>query len=537
MIARLRATGTLPLLVAACVLQLLVVLVIALTSTHNHLVWYSGGDATEYWTSSWSLGHGAIPQAYVGYGVPLAYAWLPLVGAVTMLAGLPAIVILQGGLLTVLGTLLVFGIGDLLYGRRYAWLAVALWIAGPLLLLWGFHNDYAPEFRDLFLAPHWYGLTNMADMPSVVAVLATTWAGLRAYERRTIEDGALTGLFLGLAIGIKPSNGFFIPALAILLIASRSVRTIVAVGVATVPALVTLALWKDKGRGFLPITSSTGPPARVAAGREPMLAFTNSYVHFDWAHLGTMLHDLSGVFWSLRFLEFLVVAGLIGALRRSRVKGAFLGVWFAAFVLVKGSSSLTSIDAVNFYRYVEPGLPAFVFLAASVVFLVPRPVLAFSRPVHADALPRSRWVLATAAVVLGLIPLALMAALPAASSAKYVRDNTLGNDAPLSSSLAVRATVVGSTVRLNWRAADMSSTNAYYVVYRSDNANTCAYPTEGAIECDLQMKPIAYTQRTSYLDRPGPGKHWYRIGLEANYRDRLDGSDLMLVGPVTAAGG
>ncbi len=537
MIDRLRALGTWPLLAAACVLQVMVVAAIAFASTHNHLVWYSGGDATEYWTSSWSLGHGTIPQAYVGYGVPLAYAWLPLLGAVTMLAGLPAIVLLQGIVLVVLATVLVFGIGDLLYGRAYAWLALALWIVGPLLLLWGFDADYAPEFRDLFLAPHWYGLTNMADMPSVVAVLATTWAGLRAYERRTVEDGALTGLFLGAAIGIKPSNAFFVPALVVLLIASRSVKTIVAVGFAAVPALVTLALWKDKGRGFLPITSSTAPPARLAAGRDPMLAFGNSYVHFDSAHLGMVLHDLSGVFWSLRFLEFLVIAGLLGALRRSWVKGAFLGVWFAAFVIVKGSSTLTSIAAVNFFRYVEPGLPAFVFLSASIVFLVPRRGAAFARPAPADTAGRSRWPLATAAVVLGLIPLVLMAALPAASSAKYVRDNTLGNDAPLSSSLAATATASGARVLLDWQPVDESSTSVYYVVYRSDSPNTCTYPSEGAKECDLQMTAIGYTRRASYVDRPGPGRHWYRIGLEANFRDRLDGSDLMLVGPVTAAGG
>ena len=259
MIERLRTLGTVPLLAAACAVQLAIVAAIALTSTHNHFVWYSGGDSTEYWTTSWSLGHGLIPQALVGYGVPVAYAWLPPLSGTTLLSGLPVIVVLQGIGLVVLATLLVFGIGDLLFGRRYAWVALALWILGPLLMLWGFSANYAPQFRDLFLAPHWYGLTNMADMPSLVAILATTWAGLRAYESKRIEDGVLAGLFLGLAIGIKPSNGFFVPALAVLLLASRSWRVIVATGVACVPALVTLALWKDKGRGFLPITSSTAP--------------------------------------------------------------------------------------------------------------------------------------------------------------------------------------------------------------------------------------------------------------------------------------
>ena len=99
------------------------------------------------------------------------------------------------------------------------------------------------------------------------------------------------------------------------------------------------------------------------------------------------------------------------------------------------------------------------------------------------------------------------------------------------------ATVSGARVRLDWHPVNTSSTSAYYVVYRSDNPNTCTYPPQGAKECDLAMTAIGFTRRTSYVDRPGPGRHWYRIGLEANFRDRLDGSDLMLIGPVTAAGG
>jgi hypothetical protein len=533
---RLGRIGTVPLLAAACVLQLVIAALIAVTSTHNHFVWYSGGDSTEYWTTSWSLVHGFIPQALIGYGLPLAYIWLPPLSGVTLLSGLPVIVVLQWLGLVVLALLLVFAIGDLLFGRAYAWLAVVLWIAAPLLLLWGFSASYASQFRDLFLAPHWYGLTLMADLPSLVAVLATTWAGVRLSDGRRIEDGVLTGLFLGAAIAIKPSNGFFIPAIAVLVIATRNWRAIAATVLGSVPALVTLALWKEKGRGFLPITSSTAP-VHEAAGTAPVLAVGGSYLHLDTAHLGLILHDLSEVFWSVRLLEFLFLAGLLGALRRSWVKGAFLGLWFVTFVLLKGSSTLTSVTALSFYRYVEPGLPAFVFLVAAIVFLVPRRGVPFadsgkSKPV------RGGWrTVGAAAFVLGFVPLIVIAVLPASSSARYVRDGALANDAPLSDTLAVTATVSGTKVLLDWQPVNMSSTHAYYVVFRSGNPNTCAYPLQGAKECDLEMAPIGYTRSTSYVDRPGPGRHWYRIGLEANFRDDLDGSDLMLVGPVTAVGG
>lgn len=526
--------GTAPLLAAACVLQLAVAALIAATSTHNHLVWYSGGDSTEYWTTSWSLSHGLIPQGLIGYGVPLAYAWLPLVSGATLLSGLPVIVVVQGIGLVVLATLLVFGVGDLLFGRVYAWLALGLWIVSPLLLLWGFSPTYAPQFRDLFLAPHWYGLTNMADLPSLVAVLATTWAGLRAYESRRLQDGVLTGLFLGAALAIKPSNGFFVPALAVLIVASRSWRTVAATAAGCAPALLTLALWKEKGRGYLPVTS-TPAPLREASGNPPVLAAGGSYVHLDSAHLGMILHDLSEVFWSVRVLEFLFFAGLLGALRRSRVKGAFLGVWCAAFVLVKGSSNLTSITAVSFYRYVEPGLPAFVLLVAATVFLLPRRGRAYEPAAEPRPVPGAWRTVGATAVLLGLVPLVAIAVFPASSSARYVRDNTLANDAPLSSSLAVDATVSGAKVLLDWHPVDTSSTKSYYVVFRSGDASTCTYPPQGAKECDLAMTAIGFTRSTSYVDRPGRGRHWYRIGLEANFRDRLDGSDLMLVGPPTAA--
>jgi hypothetical protein len=50
------------------------------------------------------------------------------------------------------------------------------------------------------------------------------------------------------------------------------------------------------------------------------------------------------------------------------------------------------------------------------------------------------------------------------------------------------------------------------------------------------MDSIALTRNPTYVDRPGSGRHWYRVGLLANFRDRVDGSDLMLVGPVRSAG-
>jgi hypothetical protein len=525
----------LPLLVAACLVQLGIGIVVAFASTHNHFVWYSGGDATEYWTSSWLIGHGALSQAFVGYGVPVLWAWLPPLTGASMLSALPVITVVQLVVFVPLCVVLVWSIGDLLFGRLYAWGAVVLWIAFPFLMLWGFRADYAPEFRDFFLAPHWYGLTMMADMPSLLAVLAATWATLRLAESRAPADALLSGALTGVALGIKPANGFFIPAVALLVASARSPRAVLVWCGGIVLPLATLALWKSKGRGSLPILAEG--QSREAAGQHPVVAITNTYVHFNWTHFQSILSDLHEVFWSVRLLEFLVIAGLLGALRRSPVKGAFLGLWFVAFCIVKGSSDLVSIPALSYWRFIEPGIPALIFLAASVVFLIPRAGKAYAGARVPRALPGGRRTIGALLGLLVVVPFALMAVLPAANSIRYARDPALGNDAPLSAGLRiVGVAAAAGEVRLSWRSPGTASTRSYYVVYRSQSPETCSVPPEGAKVCDLTMKSIALTRAATFTDHPGPGAHTYRIGLLANFRDRDDGSDLILVGPARSAG-
>ena len=530
-----------PLLAVACAVQLGLGIAVALASTHNHFVWYSGGDATEYWTSSWSLSRGGIPQAFIAYGVPVLWAWVPFVAGTTMLAGLPIITLAQLIVFVPLCAVLIWAIGDLLFGRLFAWWVLWLWIAAPFLLLWGFHGGYAVEFRDYFLAPQWFGLTNMADLPSLLAVLAATWASLRLFESRAAPDAFLAGMCTGLAIGIKPSTGFLIPPIALLLLALRNRRTALVFCGGIAGPVATLAIWKAKGRGTIPLFNTTYQHTHEALGSSGVGApfhpvvgsFVNTYVRFNWGHFQQILSDLHEVFWSVRLLEFLAIAGLLGALRRSPLKGAFVGLWFVGFCIVKGSSPVTSVTGVNFWRYIEPGLPAFLLLAASVVFLVPRAGRPFRSPHGPRELPGGRRTIEVAFAVLVAVPLIVTAAIPAASSALYARDSALGNDAPISSGLRITSAEASQgAVRLDWRPSGTASTRVYYVVYRSGSPTTCSAPSMGGNECDLTMTSIALTREPSYVDHPGPAPHWYRVGLLANFRDRMDGSDLMLVGPV-----
>ena len=60
-------------------MQLAIAAWFAFETPHNGFVWYSGGDATEYWTSQWAVAHLRLTQTFVGWGLPVFYAWVPLV--------------------------------------------------------------------------------------------------------------------------------------------------------------------------------------------------------------------------------------------------------------------------------------------------------------------------------------------------------------------------------------------------------------------------------------------------------------------------
>jgi hypothetical protein len=337
----------------------------------------------------------------------------------------------------------------------------------------------------------------------------------------------------GALIGIKPANGFFLVALVVLLAGVRDLRLVAACAAALAPAVLTLALWKARGLGHVPIASYA--PVREAAGLHPVVMGPNTYVKFDWSHLAGELNDLRSVFWSLRLLEFLAIAGIVAAVRRAPLKGAFVAVWFVAFCLVKGSSQQAEVITVSYWRFVEPGLPALILLAASVVYLWPRNGRAFL-PVRTPAPLRGGWRTAgTAAVLLALVPLVFVGAAHPARAAHYVRDDALANDAPLSAKLAAASTVSSGDVHLTWQKLDTRPTGSYYIVYRSNTDNGCESPDAGAKICVLQMSPVGTTRDGVFDDKPGRGRFWYRIGLFANYRNALDGSDLMLLGPATEA--
>ena len=130
-----------------------------------------------------------------------------------------------------------------------------------------------------------------------------------------------------------------------------------------------LAIWKARGVGSLPLFERG--EFQVAAGVDGVFAPVERYVDWSFGQLHRIERDFRGEFFSVRLLEVTALGGAI-ALGRRTLAGAFLvGGWFAAIVLVKGGSSLASIDSGSFFRYVMPAFPAFCILAASLLLLVP----------------------------------------------------------------------------------------------------------------------------------------------------------------------
>ena len=526
----LRTVRPWPLLLALAALQVALALWFAFKSPHNGWIWYSGGDATEYWTEQWAIAHLFIPQAVIGPGLPIYYAWVPLVTGTTLLQGAAVIALFQAIVLVPLALVLFWLVADRLFGRVYAWACALLWIAGPWLLIHGFVHRYRPAFEQYFLVPHWFGFTNMADLPSLVAVLASAWLLLRAVDLRSPTDATLSGLAWGLALMIKPSNGFFVIPVAALFLAVRHWRLAAHFAVALVPALLVLLLWKARGLGNVPILSSSYEHVRLATGNDPVLAFGSSkYGNFSWHHLQDELIQLREYFWSLRFLEFLLFAGAFGVIRRRPSRGVFVATWFAAYGLLKGSAPEASFDTTSWFRLSEPGLPAYILMTVGVVYCLPvlgRGVAHALAPA-AERLDRRR--VATAGVLVGAVPLLMMIVASPASTMRAARDNNVVNEAPLSDAFHLKARVVGGNVLLSWRVPPHGSTTPLFRVYYSGTDNGCAKPAQGAVQCQLSMDsldPVA-TRFRNVPHRVKP--YWYRVGMVANYELSSGNGDLMLL--------
>src|SRR5207245_5190848 len=120
------------------------------------------------------------------------------------------------------------------------------------------------------------------------------------------------------------------------------------------PAVVTLALWKYRGLGYLPLFHSQGAAQLAVGAHQQLVAFNplHHYVRFDWHRLNLNLLAIKEHFWSLRVVEWLVIAGLIGLARRSLLAVLVVACCIAAFVVTWATYVLSRVYYTLVFRIV-----------------------------------------------------------------------------------------------------------------------------------------------------------------------------------------
>jgi hypothetical protein len=519
------------------VVEWLAVLATARVVRHAGWIYYQGGDQLWYYTLGWLLGHGQLTQTQVGYGPSVLYAPIARIAGPDLVSALPAIVLLNVLVLMPAAMLALYGIAARIGGRLFGYWAVVLWIALPFVGVWYTDAGYHQKYTELLL-PQAFGLTALADFPTTVATLVSIYFCVRALwaERPLLLDGVAAGVAAGAAIAIKPASALFLAGPVLAFAYRRRFELGGAMLAGLAPAIVTLAVWKERGLGHLPVLSHgarhLGGQGLAAGAPLGGLSFAKYYHQLNWSHLADNIDQLREHFWSGRLIVWLVVAGLVGLARRSLTASLLVGGWFLAFALVKGSYVEANVADGSFFRILMPSYPAFVLLIAAVPLLLPhlpgrlRPF----RAAFAPPRPRIRWSLVGAALLVSsVVPLAAFAA---ADPHGKLEPATLGATfmpVPVNVDLGLSASVRGRRVTLSWRGGKPAGGPVFFRIWRGRSDGLTCAPSPGARLCNLVLPEVGVTRVGRFVDRPGGGAWVYRVAIAANWLDDPQYGDPYLV--------
>lgn len=526
-------------LIPLALAQWAAVAVFAVIVRHNGWLFYQGGDETFYYTDSWVISHAHIPESEIGFAWSYLISPLALAIGPSYLSALPVLVVLQTVLLLPLALYCVYAITARVGDRQLGYLAAGLWVAGPFLVIPMFIQRYHGKYVENFL-PQAFGLTGLADFPSLVCLLVAALFCLRALEREDPVDGLVAGLAVGFAIGIKPANALFLAGPVLAFAAARRFREGIGFAAALLPGLLALALWKYRGLGHLPLITPT--PRAMAAGHElgvPAGSTLSRYLDLNWGRLKENFVQLREFLPATPVLVVLPLAGLIGALRRSAPQALLLLGWVGAFILVKGTSDQANIEGGTLLRLFLPGFPPLLVFTALLPLLWQAPL-----PTRRPSRRVGRRALIAAAVVFGLAPVLLLAALSplrGRTAVKYYEENVM---VPVDTGFTVAVRRGGGGELVTWRGASASATHAFYRVFRvrpvrpapdptlppgRDGIRCLAVARNRANDCRLEMDVVGVSRTTSFVDHPPAGPWVYRVGLVANWLDDQTLGDLFLL--------
>ena len=507
---------------------------------HNGWLYQNGDDGPWYWTTAWTLTSLHLPNAAVGLAWPYVLTPFASIFGSNMADGLPAVIALNVLVLAPAAVIGMYLLGERIAGRLFGIWTAALWVLAPMITL----GLYTPRTRPALVAtffPTALGLNTLSDYPSMVCAIFGAYLLLRALDTNAWLDGAFCGLVLGFLVLLKPANGPLPLVGVIVLAVTFRFRALLALFGAMVPAVLALAIWKRTGVGSVPLL--TADPHRTSGGEATTnsgpVAGAHRYLNIDWHHMSQNVHALGQVFWSVRLLEFLLLAGAVGLIVRSRAKGLLIIGWFAAFLLVKGGVSYAGVYDTSLFRFILPAWPAWVLIVAGTVFLWPSGPARRAQQRESDkrearsSHPPRRELVVIASVILALGPLAVATAASPIGAHTVAQMNYTG--APVAVvDFGLHARRIGPhVVQLTWRGVHSSRATGWYQVFKGPN-DGCVYLAAGAKDCLFRMPVNAETRTTTFIDRQASGPVIvYRIGLAAGKRIDPNTTSYLLVSKPT----
>ena len=511
------------------VAQWVAILAFALTVRHNGWLFYQGGDQIWLVTTGWLLGQGELAPTFTGYGWPLAVAPITWFTGPSYVSAMPPVIVLNVLVLGPLALWAVYGLAARVAGRFFGLIAAAVWVVLPFAVIPLWRDDYHERYVEQFL-PQALGLSALADYQSMVLLLVGALLFVRALETCAPRDAVAAGLVVGFAVGMKPSNGLFIAALLVAAALARNVRPLLPFALSFLPALLTLALWKKGGLGSVP---AFAPPVDTPASNTLDIPLIGRYVNLNWAVLHDNANHLREYFWSARLLEWLPLAGAVGVARRSLPLAGLFATWFAAFLVVKGTTPLSTVASGSFFRFMLPGFPAYFLLGICALLLVPRLGGRLANTWSERPARRlDRRLVAGLAVVLAVLPLIVFALVRPIDSPEQavIVDGIL---TPVDAEIDVSVRAENESRIITWTHPSAGPSDVFYRVYRTelDGVDTDCLTGDGAWQCYLELQLLGTTREPRWRDGSPPAGSIYRIGVAANSRNDETAGDVVTISP------
>jgi len=521
--------------------QWVVVGIIAAVAQHNGDYYYTGGDATWYYTSAWLLGHGHIPHAAISEGYVFLLAPFAHFTGPSMIAGLPYVFGVNMLVLWPIALLAVYGIAKAIGGRGFAYVSMLIWVCFPLLTIPYFYERFHVRLIDQNL-PSELGLIATGDFPSLVALLVAAYFTLRTLTERSPQAALLAGAATGFAATVKPANLIFLPAAIAAFVVARRPRELVLAGAAFLPALGGLALWKYRGLGYVPAFHSSAALGAGTSTPPPVASLTiHDYISLDWNHLWVNYLYVREYTWSVRMVTWVLVAGLVALLRRSVVTAVLLAGWLACFIVFKGTNGAVNVSDGSFFRYMEPAFPPFFFGLVAIALLVPRVGGRLTARARAEAfqpIGRRGWTALLAAAAAALfVPIVALAAFHPLTKPQAAGLALIDQYAP-ANTFSVTAVEKDGAVHLAWPDQSHGNTLASYEVYREPRDEfTCSPVAHAGTPCSFDLidpvtqtyvLPVQVTFRKRAIDRPPPGRWIYRVTATVSPTRQREGDVILL---------